>query len=139
MFKKILVPIDLAHIEKSKAMIDQAKELAAANQGEITLLNVLFEIPPYAALEIPPGSQEKTKKHSKAELEKLAKSHGLPESTKIELRMGNAANEILNLAEKDNTDLIIIASHQPEIADYLLGSVASKVVRHARCTVMVLR
>jgi len=139
MFKKILVPIDLAHVEKSKAMIDQAKELAAANQSEITLLNVLFEIPPYVALDIPPGAQEKTKANSKAELEKLAKSHGLPSSTKIEIRMGNAANEILNLAEKENIDLIIIASHQPEIADYLLGSVAGKVVRHATCTVMVLR
>ncbi len=139
MFKNILVPIDIAHIKKSEAMIEQAKALRDANQSEITLLNVLMDIPPYIALEVPAGTQEKNMADAKAELERLAKKHELPASTKIKIRVGNAANEILEMSEKTGTDLIMIASHQPEFADYLLGSVAAKVVRHARCSVMVLR
>ncbi len=139
MFKNILVPIDLAHIEKSQTMIEQAKVLADANDSQLTLLNVIMEIPAYVALEMPAGTQEKGIIHAKNTLNKLAQDHALPKSTGIEVVLGNAANKILDIAEKKNIDLIMIASHQPGFADYLLGSVSSKVVRHAHCTVMVLR
>ncbi len=139
MYKKILAPIDFAHVEKSKAIFDQARALADANGSELTLLNVLLEIPPYVAMDIPQGTQEKTMVHAEAMLAKLAEEHGLASSTKIEVREGNPSNEILRFARENDTDLIIVASHQPELADYLLGSVAGKVVRHAHCTVLVLR
>ena len=35
--------------------------------------------------------------------------------------------------------MIVIASHDPGLADYLLGSVAARVVRHAHCSVLVTR
>lgn len=139
MFKKILVPVDLAHIEKSKSMISQAKVLGNVNDAQITLLNVVMEVPPYVAVELPADIREKSAIHAKEALGKLRKDYGLPASTEIEIRYGNPANEILNLAKDNESDLIMIASHQPGLADYLLGSVAGKVVRHAKCTVMVLR
>jgi len=139
MFKKILAPIDFAHVEKSNAIFDQAKILADANGSELALLNVVLEIPPYVALEIPTGIQDKTMTQAELTLTKLAKENGLPSTTKIEVREGNPSNEILRMAEEMEADLIIVASHQPGLADYLLGSVAGKVVRHAHCTVLVLR
>ena len=36
-------------------------------------------------------------------------------------------------------DLIIVASHRPGLQDYFLGSTAAKVVRHAKCSVLVIR
>ena len=45
MFKKILAPIDFAHVEKSKAIFDHAKVLADANGSELTLLNVFWKSP----------------------------------------------------------------------------------------------
>ncbi len=139
MFKKILAPIDFAHVEKSKAIFDHAKVLADANGSELTLLNVVLEIPPYVALEIPKGAQDKTMTQAEFTLSRLAKENGLPPTTKVEIREGNPSNEILRMAEEMEADLIIVASHQPGLADYLLGSVAGKVVRHAQCTVLVLR
>jgi len=136
MFKKILAPIDFAHVEKSNAIFDQAKILADANGSELALLNVVLEIPPP---EIPTGIQDKTMTQAELTLTKLAKENGLPSTTKIEVREGNPSNEILRMAEEMEADLIIVASHQPGLADYLLGSVAGKVVRHAHCTVLVLR
>ena len=55
------------------------------------------------------------------------------------LREGNPANEILALAEESGADCIVIASHRPGFGDYLIGSTAARVVRHAPCSVMVLR
>ncbi|MDH3475684.1 MAG: universal stress protein [Rhodospirillales bacterium] len=36
-------------------------------------------------------------------------------------------------------DLIITGSHKPNVSDYLLGSNAARVVRHASCSVFVVR
>ena len=36
-------------------------------------------------------------------------------------------------------ELVIIASHRPDITTYLLGSNAAAVVRHADCSVLVVR
>lgn len=51
---------------------------------------------------------------------------------------GKAYREILYLADKTSADLIIMASHHPEFSDYLPGSTAERVVRHARQSVLVI-
>ena len=50
-----------------------------------------------------------------------------------------SARDILDFANEAGVDLIVIASHDPGLADYLLGSVAARVVRHAHCSVFVTR
>jgi nucleotide-binding universal stress UspA family protein len=35
--------------------------------------------------------------------------------------------------------VIVLASHRPELKDYLLGPNAARVVRHAKCSVLVVR
>lgn len=52
---------------------------------------------------------------------------------------GSVYGGILEAAEHFGSDLIILASHRPEMKDYLIGANASRVVRHARCSVMVVR
>ena len=53
----------------------------------------------------------------------------------------DAAAAILAALEEAeaSADAIVIASHRPDLSDYLLGSTAARVVRHAQCTVLVLR
>ena len=48
-------------------------------------------------------------------------------------------DRILELAKKIPAHMIIIASHRPDITTYLLGSNAAAVVRHAECSVLVVR
>ena len=139
MYKTVLVPVDLSHIEKGSKMIERAKYLADTNNSQLTLLNVLPEIPPYVAIEIPSGLHEKVVENATADLKDLVRKHDLPSSTKIAVESGNPANVILAYAKKENSDLIMVASHQPGLTDYLLGSVAGKVVRHAQCSVLVVR
>ena len=47
--------------------------------------------------------------------------------------------EILGVAEEAGADLVVIGSHRPAMKDYLLGTNAARVVRHARCSVLVAR
>ncbi len=139
MYKKVLVPVDFSHIEKGSKMVERAKYLADTSKSQLTLLNVIPEIPPYVAIEIPSGLHEKVVENARADLRELVRKHDLPASTKVVVESGNPAGVILAYAEKEKCDLIMVASHQPGLKDYLLGSVAGKVVRHAHCSVLVLR
>jgi len=47
--------------------------------------------------------------------------------------------EILGAAEAAEADLVVVGSHRPAMKDYLLGTNAARVVRHARCSVLVAR
>ena len=55
------------------------------------------------------------------------------------VRLGSVYNEVLDEAEKTGADLVVIGSHRPTMATYLLGSNASTIVRHAKCSVLVVR
>ena len=52
---------------------------------------------------------------------------------------GRAYEEVLKLAEKTNARLIVVGAHTSDLADYLLGPNAARVVRHAKCSVYVVR
>jgi hypothetical protein len=45
----------------------------------------------------------------------------------------------LGVAEEAGADLVVVGSHRPAMKDYLLGTNAARVVRHARCSVLVAR
>ncbi|MGI9478653.1 MAG: universal stress protein [Hyphomicrobiaceae bacterium] len=138
MYKKVLVPIDLAHKEQAAAMI----RTALATSGEaatMTLLFVMPEIPPVLGLQLPAGSAEQAKANAEEQLQELARSNGAPQGAKIVTLVGRPHHKIPEVAEQRGIDLIVMASHQPGLADYLLGSVAANVVRHAKCSVHVMR
>ncbi|WP_029008059.1 universal stress protein [Azospirillum halopraeferens] len=52
---------------------------------------------------------------------------------------GTVYESILKMAERTRADLIVLGAHRPELSDYLLGPNAARVVRHARCSVLVVR
>lgn len=136
MYKTILVPIDLAHVAEGKAILDVAAK--QADEGaKIILLNVIEEIPTWAAAEIPKEIIDRSTENVRSEIEGIANASGIKMDT--EIRSGHASNTILAVAKERAADLIIIASHRPGLQDYFLGSTASKVVRHANCSVLVVR
>ena len=52
---------------------------------------------------------------------------------------GHSGRSIVDVAKDIHADCIVIGSHKPGLIDYLLGSTAARVVRHAPCAVHVLR
>ena len=139
MYKKILAPVDLAHPETAKQMADVARAMAEPGKADIVLLNVVPDLPGYVAAELPSDIIKKVSSVATEELPKVAKDAGVEGSAELMLRSGRPHNQILEVADEIGADLIVIASHQPGLGDYLLGSVASKVVRHAKCSVLVQR
>ena len=136
MFKTILVPVDMSHVAEGKANLDFAAPYA--NSGsKVILLNVVEDIPGWAAAELPSNLLEKSRDHIQSELKAIANASGV--KMDVEVRSGHSYKTILDVAEEKQVDLIIIASHRPGLQDYFLGSTAAKVVRHAACSVLIMR
>ena len=62
----------------------------------------------------------------------------VPEAKAV-LINGHSGLAISDYAQKENADCIIVGSHKPGLSDYFLGSTAARIVRHAHCSVIVLR
>ena len=136
LYKKIIVPVALGHTDVASGMIAVARKLADG-APEIVLTHIVEELPTYVAAEIPGGYQAKLKSAAVEELTKVAERAGI--KAEIDVRTGYASSTILTVAEEHKADAIVIASHRPGLEDYFLGSTAARVVRHAKCTVVVLR
>jgi nucleotide-binding universal stress UspA family protein len=74
-------------------------------------------------------------------LDAIVQQHG-PSDMQIEtlVERGDSVHKtIRQKAERLGCDLIVMNSHHPELKDYVLGSNASQVVHHAKCSVFVVR
>ncbi len=139
MYNSILVPIDLGQIEQGKNITRIARKLLDMPGGQLTLLNVVPDIPGYVLSEMPEDIISKTRSSSLERLEEIASECGVDDVSKIVVHQGNIYHEILSSASDLGADLIVMASHQPEFTDYLIGSTTARVVRHAECSVFVVR
>ena len=140
MFKKILVPIDVSQSDSGEASLKVAAGLAGKTGAKLILLNVIGDIPNLVANQLPSNYTETMEKSSAEALDEVASRNGLASgSYEVQTSHGQIYHEIIEAAEKGGADLIVIASHQPDVSDYLLGSTAGKVVRHAHCSVLVVR
>lgn len=136
MYKKILVPIALDHGHDPRNAVSIAQALSD-DGTELILLHVLEEIPAYINAAVPDNLFDSARKDLKAKLEHVAQDAGA--SAKSVLVEGHPGSSIINFAAANDIDCIVIASHRPEWSDYLLGSTAARVVRHAPCSVHVIR
>ncbi len=88
----------------------------------------------------PEGHEQQMIENADKALHALVKEQ-VPDDIAVQciIASGSIYHEILNAAKKAGADLIVMQSHRPELTDYLLGPNASKVTRHAECSVMVVR
>lgn len=136
MYRSILVPVDIAHGDHGKMLMDKAVQLLDSG-GKIHLLYVLDEVPAYIAAEIPDKILSERKSEALAALKGLAADADVDADATV--RSGSPSIGILGAAKENGCDLIMIASHRPDLRDYFIGSTASKVVRHAECSVLIAR
>lgn len=139
MFKTVLIPVDIAQMDAAAASLSAARELTNREDVKTVLLYVVEQIPAFAAADVPPIVHEQVLTDAKTSLSTLAQEHGLPSKTEILVREGHPSRTILDVANDASADVIVVASHDPGLTDYLLGSTASRVVRHAHCSVLVIR
>jgi universal stress protein F len=139
MIRKILIPVDVSADNPGKEAMALAKELAASHYAKLALLAVRESMPGYVSVHLPEGVEEKVLTGVAQRLDEIATRNGMPDSAEKMVRTGNPAAEILQAAKDIDADMIVISSYDPGVADYFIGSVAARVVRHAHCSVLVVR
>jgi universal stress protein F len=139
MIQKILVPLPVDAANSRSEALAMAVNIAKSNSSKIILLHVNEIMPGYVSSHLPADFTKKAVEASVADLTEAAKNHWVGDDVEIVVRDGNPAAEILEYANDAAIDMIVMASHDPGLADYLLGSVAARVVRHAHCSVLVVR
>ena len=135
MYHNILVPISFDAERDISGPLKLAAILSTPD-AQVTLLHVVEHIPSYAISYMPADYLAETRTALQTELEQMADTLPNAQAQVIE---GHSGRSILDWAEQNKPDLIIIASHRPGMQDLLLGSTASQVVRHAACAVHVVR
>jgi universal stress protein F len=134
MYRKIIVPVEMGQLEKGERILAKATTLLDAG-GEIVLTNVVESVPAYVTIELPMDFINQSVTEAETKLAAMNTRHG--GGGRVKVVIGSPAREILQLAEEEHADLIIIGSHRPGLANYLIGSTADRVVRHATCSVLV--
>lgn len=131
--KKILIPIDGS--EKSLIALNYLKNNFKPEDVEVTVINVR-EIVFINGLAV----QEEIK-----DAEIIGKSILRDASEKIEefnckreFAFGYAGDQILNYAEDNNVDIIIMAKNTKKKFTALVGSVTEHVVKRAKCIVIII-
>lgn len=141
--RKILVAIDGSkHAEK--AML-KAKELAELGNGSITLLNVIDDIMVNNPYIIEQSQQETIEKAFVKEGQKVlneAVESLKPYSIKVntELRYGEPGRVIIEMAEKEGYDLVVMGNRGLNaFSRAMLGSKSNKVVNHIHVSVLIVK
>ncbi len=135
MYNKILVPMALARTKSTRSAVKVAERLLSEG-GSITALHVLDRMPAMVAAALPKDHAETRWNDSMALLKEQLAGHDKIEPAVID---GHEGRAIVDYAEANGFDLIIVASHKPDVTDLFLGSTAAWVVRHAKCAVHVTR
>lgn len=139
--KAILLPVDLAHESGWEGAVGHCVSMARAEGAEVHVLTV---IPDFGMSMVgsyfPKGFSEQAVKETTAALNDFIAAQ-IPDDLKVtaHVKHGTIYKEILAMAEKVKADMIVMASHRPEMRDYLLGPNAARVVRHAKTSVTVIR
>lgn len=144
--KNILVPTDFS--KYSDAALKRAVEIAEQHGSKIYLLHVIAEHVQQCAADYCLSTEvvKKLEKESlKASKDKLKKeADAIVKAKKInvvfDVKSGNPSEIILGEQKAKKVDLIVIASHgKTGILKQLMGSVSGKVLKGAKCPVMLIK
>ena len=143
--KKILIPTDFS--EPFYDALSMTKKMAMHFSSEIIVMHVVPSLPPFA----PPPKDEPEfnvmayvkNLHESAEKsirEVIAKKIGKKLKTRALVAHGDVAEKIAGYAQKEDVDLIVIASHGTAgWKKNYLGSVTEKLVRVASVPTLIIR
>jgi universal stress protein F len=142
MFTNILLAVELSHEASWSKALPMALELARRDGAALHVLTVAPDFGmTVVANYFPPDFQSQAAARLRADLEAFLKEHAPADvSVTPHVGVGHAAEQILHSAEATRADLIVMASHAPDMMRTLLiGSVADRVVHAAPVSVLVVR
>ncbi len=129
----ILCPINLRHAKLDVSAYEEAVAMARRRSAKLLVATVAPEMERNLNI-------LDSKEFWGGALEKFIEAYpadGVELETIVPL--GAVHRQIVKLAEDRNVDVIVMGSANPKIKDYILGTTASHVVTHAKCSVYVVR
>lgn len=139
----VLCALDISQPEHEKAVLLRAHQMAQIDEARLDVMTVL---PDYGTSMVgsffPSGFHEKAVEETQSALEAFVTETlgaAVDAGVRHVVATGTVYEEILHVAEAEGATLIVLGSHRPALRDYLLGPNASRVVRHANCSVFVVR
>ncbi|RTE64765.1 universal stress protein [Amphritea opalescens] len=140
MYNNILIPLDLSHKEQVVELGQIATKLAEGKPAQLCLLYVDQSFVHGAG--DPQFDKSLHQRHRKEALEAMETLLAdLPDNIQVTslYRDGVAHDQILATAKQLNADVIVMMARKPGISSYFIGSNAERVVRHAPCSVFIIR
>ncbi len=141
MSKHILLPVDLEDEASSAQALDAAVAQAQASGGT---LHVMTVVPDFGMSVVgsffPDDFAEKALAETAKRLDAYAGAN-VPDGVSVQqiVAHGRIYDEIIKAADSSGADLIVLSAHRPDVGDYLLGSNAARVARHAKQSVLIIR
>ena len=141
MYRDILLAVDLNEESSWRQALPTAVEYCRAFGSTLHIVSIAPDFSmPFVGQFFPDD-------YAKAVADKLLEAlhafarERVPDDVRVQhiVSEGTVYQEILKVAADIGADLIVMASHRPALKDYLLGPNAARVVRHARCSVLVVR
>ena len=141
MYSKILLSVDLNQESSWQKALPMAVGLCQASGGSLHILTVVPDFGMSIVEQYFPEGFEKEMGEKTLEALKAFVKENVPDGVNVQHIVGEGTiyGVILKMADEIACDLIVMASHRPELKDYLLGPNAARVVRHANCSVLVVR
>ena len=142
-FRKIMVATDDSELVKKA--VDSAIEIVKLSEAKLYAVHVIalggYSITPYIDTEWKKAMKEQfitEGKEATTYVENVGRAANIAvESVILE---GSPVEEIVDFAEKNDIDLIVMGTHgRTGIQRFLIGSVAENVVRHSKKAVLVVR
>jgi nucleotide-binding universal stress UspA family protein len=137
MLSRILVGVDdSAHADRA---FEYATSLAKRSEGSHLLIVNIFEKFASVGYSITAELQKNREEMLRKYLNR-AKTMGLKSVDIREEEGSSAANQILEIAKKENIDTIVVGSRGQYLAeDFLLGSTSYKLAQSAKCALVIIR
>lgn len=137
MFQKIMAPVDLAHVERLATALGCAADLARHWDVPIVYVGVTSSAPNQLA-----RTPEEFGQKLGAFATQEAAKHGVETSAHTAIAHDPTTeidDALMRAIGETGADLVVMASHVPNVMDYIWPSNGGKLAEHATCSVMVVR
>lgn len=137
MFTRIMVPVDLAHLDKQEKALECAAMLSRQYDAPITYVGVTTPTP---------GPLAHTPEEYDEKLGAFAAAQAELRGIKAQGHMAIAHDPttdlddvLLKQVSETGADLVVMASHVPGVTEYIWPSNGGKIAGHAKASVLVVR
>jgi nucleotide-binding universal stress UspA family protein len=145
MFNKILVPLDGSKL--AECVFSYVEDIAKMRSSIVELITVYepFEMPPHGGMVFDEEDEKEYNEYGKKKTETYIRkikdffqSKGI--ETKATLLVGKAAECLVDYAQGQGIDLIIMATHgRSGVERWIMGSIADRLVHYSTIPVLLIR